>query len=470
MNPLPEPLAPLLGEAFQQDPRVLQAKQMLLDLLREYQQALQIRSSNPARDTMYKDILQQLNTLRGAPTYYPYLGSGFGTGALVELLDGSVKYDGITGIGVHYLGHSHPLIVSAALSAALEDILIQGNLQQNAITVDVLSLLCQASGFPHCFLSTSGAMANENALKIAFQARFPATRILAFSGNFAGRTCVLSQITDKASFREGLPINIDVDYLPFFDPEHPEESTKHALLQLEQHLKRYPKQHALLIAELIQGEGGCYVGDHAFFKALFTRCREANILIMADEVQSFGRTSRLFAFQHFELSEYVDIVTVGKLLQACATLFRSGVAPKPGLISQTFTASSSALYAAKAILQEILQGGYLGLDGKNMRLGSAFQEGLRSLSAKHPDWLHGPFGIGAMIAFTPFEGQPKQTEQVLHALFKNGLIAFSAGSYPARVRLLLPIGASDEKLVHTLLAIIENTLAECHASKMRGAL
>lgn len=463
MNPSPEPPSLLLAEAFQCDPRVLHAKQTLLELLHEYQQALKIRPADPARAASYQEFLTQLNSLRGAPTYYPYLGSGFGAGALVELLDGSVKYDGITGIGVHYLGHNHPLIVSAALSSALEDVLIQGNLQQNAISVEVMHALCVASGFPHCFLSTSGAMANENALKIAFQARFPATRILAFNGNFAGRTCLLSQITDKASFREGLPINTHVDYLPFFDPQDPEESIKHAMQQLEQHIHRYPKQHAVLLCELIQGEGGCYPGSHAFFKPLFTRCREAGILIMADEVQSFGRTGSLFAFQHFDLAESIDIVTVGKLLQVCATLFREPVAPKPGLISQTFTASSSSLYAAKAILHELLHGDYLGPEGKNIRLGTLFQEGLKRLSEEHPDWLHGPFGIGAMIAFTPFEGLPKQTEHVLHTLFKNGLIAFSAGSHPVRVRLLLPIGASDEHLCHTLLTIIANTLAECVA-------
>lgn len=454
----------LLSERFKDDPRVQSAKQTLIEVLKEYAQTLKVKDADPALASTYQEVLSALNQLRGAPTYYPYLGSGFGYGALVELLDGSVKYDGITGIGVHYLGHSHPAIIDASLNAALENTLMQGHLQQNAITVELLNTLCAAAGMPHGFLSTSGAMANENALKIAFQARAPASRILAFSGNFSGRTCTLSQITDKSAFRQGLPLNIPVDYLPFLDPEHPEESAKRALKQLDQHLLRYPSSHALLLCELIQGEGGFHPGSKDFFESLFIRCKEANVLIIADEIQTFGRTSKLFAYQHFGLEGYIDIVTIGKLLQVCATLFSTRVAPKPGLLSQTFTGSSSALYGGKAILHELQHGGYLGPDGKNERLGAFFRQGLANLSKEHPEWLKGPFGIGAMIAFTPFDGLQAQAEKVLHTLFKNGLIAFSAGSKPCRVRLLLPMGAVDEALCRIFLRIIEKSLSECFDS------
>src|SRR6266550_3010920 len=72
---------------------------------------------------------------RGGALYYPYLGSGIGNGALVELADGSVKYDMISGIGVHYFGHSHPMLLDAGVDAALRDTVMQGNLQQNVESV-----------------------------------------------------------------------------------------------------------------------------------------------------------------------------------------------------------------------------------------------------------------------------------------------------------------------------------------------
>ena len=69
---------------------------------------------------------------------------------------------------------------------------MQGNLQQNVETESLVRTLLDAANrkgafFKHCFLTTSGAMANENALKLIFQKKSPASRILAFEGCFAGR-------------------------------------------------------------------------------------------------------------------------------------------------------------------------------------------------------------------------------------------------------------------------------------------
>ena len=135
---------------------------------------------------------------------------------------------------------------------------MQGHLQQNQEAYLLSKLLTEASGLDHCFLSSSGSMANENALKLIFQKKFPATRLLTFEKCFMGRTLSLAQLTDKPSFREGLPSNLAVDYVPFYQEADPEESTRHALRVLHQHLNRYPHQHAAMCFEMIQGEGGMY--------------------------------------------------------------------------------------------------------------------------------------------------------------------------------------------------------------------
>ena len=80
-------------------------------------------------------MLQKFGDIRGGTLYFPYLGSGIGRGPLVELADGSVKYDMISGIGVHYLGHSHPALIAASIDAAIRDTIMQGNLQQNVESV-----------------------------------------------------------------------------------------------------------------------------------------------------------------------------------------------------------------------------------------------------------------------------------------------------------------------------------------------
>lgn len=457
----------LAADALLADPRIAVARKMFLEALRDHQRMLtDIRPADPARKADYDQTIQSFSALRGGDLYYPYLGSGIGHGALVELADGSVKYDMISGIGVHYFGHGHPLIVGAALDAAVSDIVMQGNLQQDREAMELTRLLLEQASIggaklAHCLLTTSGAMANENALKIAFQKRQPAQRLLAFEHCFAGRTMALAQVTDKAAYRVGLPTMLAVDYVPFFDPAAREQTTAAALLALRGHLARYPKQHAAMVLEVVQGEGGYHVGDRDFFVAICRELRKENIAIIFDEVQTFGRTTRLFGFQHFDLDEFADIVTIGKLSQLCATLFSAAYKPQPGLVSQTFTTSTSALFTGRAIIGELVNGDYFGPSGKIQRVHHWFRSRLERIAAEAPGSISGPFGLGAMIAFTPFDGSADTVRGLLARLFERGVIAFMAGSNPGRIRFLPPIGAVTEQDVESVCRI----LAEVMASK-----
>src|SRR5690606_36877990 len=394
------------------------------------------------------------------------VGSGLGRGPLVELADGSVKYDFITGIGVHYMGHNHPALLDAGVDAAIESTVMQGNLQQNHHSEKLLGQLLDAANrkggaFAHGFLTSSGAMANENALKAAFQKRFPANRVLAFEHGFAGRTLALSHVTDKPAYRRGLPEILAVDHIPFFDPVKPEASTAAAVAALKGAMSRHPGAHACMVFELIQGEGGGYLpGDRDFFLALMEILRGAGVSVIADEIQTFGRTSEFFAFQHFGLAEYVDIVTLGKLSQVCATLIRADHKPGPGLISQTFSASTAAIRSAQVILRYMDEEGLLGPEGKIMRLSRRFTGKLEDLARRRPDLAAGPFGLGGMIAFTPLGGDAGLTAKFLHKLFHAGVIGFIAGSDPARARFLLPAGGLEESDIDAAFPILERALTE----------
>lgn len=454
----------LLADHFSADPRVQKGKDLILEALQEHQQQLQgVRPADPERKVSYAQLIAEMSAARGGRLYYPYLGSGIGKGPLVELLDGSVKYDLITGIGVHYLGHSHPDLVRASLDAACSDTVMEGNLQQNKDALDLSQSLVLASGLDHCMLTTSGAMANENALKLALQKHSPAGRILAFEHCFAGRSWSLSQITDKAAYRQGLPILAHVDYVPHYDPKDPQQSIRNALTALNTHLDRYPGQHAAMLFELVQGEAGFYPGSKEFFTTLMTRCRQQSIAVIADEVQSFARTEKLFAYQYFEVEQLVDIATVGKALQVCATLFRKTYVPKPGLLSQTFTGSTSSLRAAQVVLNHVLNGDFLGRDGRIARLGAHFHRGLTKLATRQPSLLQGPFGIGTMVAFTPLDGQVSTVSRYLQILFDAGVIAFTAGANPTRVRFLVPAGVLQLEDINIVLGILEATLLQMQA-------
>ena len=160
----------------------------------------------------------------------------------------------------------------------------------------------------HVWLSISGAIANENALKMLLQKQHPADRILAFEGNFAGRTTTLAEQTDKAAYREGLPLRGNVLLVPFFDAAHPDPIGR-SLAALDAHLRRHPAQIAAMCFELVQGEGGIRTAPREFFAALMQRCRAAGIAVWVDEVQTFARTGELFAFRTLGLEEWVDVVT-----------------------------------------------------------------------------------------------------------------------------------------------------------------
>ncbi len=387
----------------------------------------------------------------------------------MELADGSVKYDFITGIGVHSFGHCNPAIVRTLLDAALTGVVMQGNLQQDALVVPLVQTLLDGSNrkgatLKHCFLSTSGAMANENALKLIFQRNHPASRLLAFESCFMGRTLALARVTDNPAYRQGLPATLDVDYVPFYDSSRPAESTAKSVATLKRHLARHPGDYAGMVFELMQGGGGFYPGEREFFIALMRIVKEAGAAVLIDEVQTFGRMTELFAFQHFGLDAYVDVVTIGKLSQVCATLIREEYRPGPGLISQTFTGSTSSIYASKVIVDTLLSGGYFGPAGKIFQLHAHFKKCLKAIEKRHPAWVSGPFGIGAMIALTVFDGNLETTKKFLHSLFEAGVMGFYAGMDPARVRFLIPVGVVSIEDIDNVSAIVEKTLAEVAAT------
>ncbi|MEO8268785.1 MAG: aminotransferase class III-fold pyridoxal phosphate-dependent enzyme [Aureliella sp.] len=456
----------LAADRLKHDPRVAQAEQLLLAALSDAQCGL--TSPRPPRadhQTSYQQLLERLSIARGGAPYFPYLGSGIGNGPWVELADGSVKLDFIAGIGVYGLGHSHPRLLQAGVQAALQDTVMQGNLQQHVPSVELCERLLNlaragGAGLAHCLLTTSGAMANENALKIAFHHRAPADRVLALDNCFAGRSIAMAQLTDRPHYRTGIPTALAVDYIPSEDPEHSPQSQSRSLAALEKHLQRYPGKHAALWLELVAGEGGYYPGSEEYFKKLITRAKADNVLIIFDEVQTFSRLSRPFAFQHFKLDEYADIVTLGKITQMCATLYREELKPQGPLLSQTFTASSASIAAALVVLDELERVGCFGDTGWNMRRHDYFAQRLQELAVKHPGKIAGPYGCGMMLALTPGDGSSQAASDLVHALFTAGLMSFVAGNHPARVRFLPPPAITTNEHIDTAIEIIDKVLGQ----------
>ena len=437
--------------------------------------------ARPAVDDLkqsYEDALAKYGELRGRPALYPYIGSGIGNGPLVELADGSVKWDMINGIGVHMFGHGDPDLIETALRAALSDTVMHGNLQFNAEVIDFAELIVteasRVSDLKYCFLTNSGTMANESALKVCTQKHNGAPRVLAFADNFMGRSTTMSQIGDSAANRVGVPLNALVDYMPFYDPEHGDRSTEYALRQLQQYIHRYPNQHSCFVMELVQGEGGFNIAPREFFIPLMEACKENGIAVWIDEIQTFGRTNEMFHFAQLDLGRYVDVVTLGKMSQVCACLYTEEYNPKAGLLSGTFVGSAVALQVGRRSLERLRDGGYYGSEGRIAKLHAAFREHAEALVSRHPEWFppvphpsgtmrvaSGFYGgVGGMMRMTPFGGDKKTITNALQIMFDEGVIAFYCGHDPYHVRFLPPVGVMEPQQFDDVFKIVESSFAK----------
>jgi acetylornithine/N-succinyldiaminopimelate aminotransferase len=267
----------------------------------------------------------------------------------------------------------------------------------------------------------------------------------------------MAELTDKPSFREGPPLRGNVLLVPFYDPADP-ESTQKSVNALNTHLARFPGRVAGMLFELVQGEGGIRTAPRAFFAALMKRCQEAGVAVWVDEVQTFARTGELFAFRTFELEEWVDVVTAGKTLQGSAVLFRHAYNPRPGLIAGTFAGATVGMAVGARIIERLESEGYLGPDGRVALLGGRVERRFEALRRRLPRAASDLSGVGSMHSFVPFDGSPEIVSAVLAAAFEEGLLVWSAGAKPGRIRLLLPVNVTDEEL-EAGFAMLEKALA-----------
>jgi 4-aminobutyrate aminotransferase-like enzyme len=491
-----------VGAQLHASPAVRNAIRTVVDELRAKSSLItDARAGDPALKEGYESLMARAAAARGRPLLYPFLGSGVGNGPLVELADASVKWDMICGIGVHFFGHSDPDLTERALSGALDDTVKHGNLVSNfeayQFAETLLNEAKKHSKLRHCYISTGGAMANENALKVCFQKLFmrhveagdaakllagftPTPRVLAFKDCFMGRSLVMAQIGDNHQGREGLPNGIMVDYVPFWDEAAAERmgpgiqgKTRYidmCVWHLQQYADRYPGAHACFIFELCQGEGGFNVGDRDYFKALMEFCKARKIAVWDDEIQTFGRSPRMFAYEHFDLGDYVDVFCVGKMTQACATLYTEEFNPKTAILSGTFTGEGVSFRVGTRIIERLRDGDFYGEQGAFAKHHALFRQHAKALIAKHPDWfpkvdaLGGAGdklvgGLGGMCRFTPFGGDKAKVMNACKAIFEEGVILFYCGHGPYHLRMLPPMPVMREEYWPKVFACIERGLA-----------
>jgi 4-aminobutyrate aminotransferase-like enzyme len=195
-----------------------------------------------------------------------------------------------------------------------------------------------------------------------------------------------------------------------------------------------------------------------FFVPLFEECRRAGIVIWVDEVQTFARTGELFATDLLELADYADVITIGKVFQGSAMLFRKSLAPDPALISGTYSGATVPMAVAVRIIEKLTTEGILGPAGRVKRFESLTREHLERLSRQRPGLISHIDGVGAMIAFRLGDGRLTATREFIQRCFAAGLVLYYGGHDPACIRLFLPAAVLSEDELAEAFAIIERCL------------
>ncbi|TLY29097.1 MAG: acetylornithine transaminase [Nitrospirae bacterium] len=312
------------------------------------------------------------------PTYAPSpISIVRGRGSRVYDLEGREYLDFVAGIAVNTLGHAHPDLV-AAIQKQAQHLLHASNLYYTEPQVKLAKALVDHSFAKKVFFCNSGAEANEAAIKLArryaHQKHGPDRyEIITMLNSFHGRTMATLTATGQEKVQKGFePLVPGFRYVPLND-----------LPELE---KALSSKTAAVMLEPVQGEGGVHVADRTYLKGLRELCRQHDVLLVFDEVQTgMGRTGTLFAYE--QLGVHPDIMTLAKGLGggvpigACLATDEVAAAFSPGAHASTFGGNPLSCAAALAVLRVLLEGRVL---EQSRRMGDYLAKGLFDLK----DRLH----------------------------------------------------------------------------------
>ena len=219
------------------------------------------------------------------------------------LWDGAGKryLDWLQGWAVNALGHCPPLI-TRALQAQSTQLLTPSPALYNLPALELAARLCELSGFAQVFFGSTGAEANEGAIKLARKwgrvRRAGAHEIVTFENGFHGRNLATMAASGKAGWDR------------LFPPQMP-GFAKARLNDLDSVIAAISERTVAVMLEPVQGEAGVRPASPSFLKALRHVCDERGLLLIFDEIQTgCGRLGQLFAFQQSGVTP--DIMTLGK--------------------------------------------------------------------------------------------------------------------------------------------------------------
>ena len=361
-------------------------------------------------------------------------------GSYIYGKDGRAYLDFVAGVSANTLGHSHPKMVNAIKEQADKylHVMVYGEYAQEK-PVELCKLLAEATPEPLevTYLVNSGAEAIDGALKLA--KRYTGREEIismknSYHGNTHGALSVSGNEFHKREFRPLLPM---ISFIEFNN---------------EEEFSKITEKTACVIAETIQGAAGFLTPSQNYFKNLKKRCEEVGALLILDEIQpGFGRTGKLFSFEHYDMVPDILVmgkgmgggVPVGAFMSSAEIMKSLQYSPKLGHIT-TFGGNPLIAAASYATLKEVLESGLMNEVEEKEKL---FRELLVHPKIKKVN------GRGLMLA-VELES-PEYTLDVAKRCMEKGLIVFWQLYRNEFMRISPPLTISKEEIKKGCEIILE---------------
>jgi L-lysine 6-transaminase len=387
---------------------------------------------------------------------------------LVDARDGRRYLDMFTFFASSALGMNHPALADDDdFRAELVQAALNKPSNSDVYTVamarfvETFARVLGDPALPHLFFVDGGALAVENALKVAFDWKSrhnekhgidPAlgTRVLHLRGAFHGRSGYALSLTNTkpvtvARFPKFDWPRIDAPFIrPGLDEAAMDALEAESLRQARAAFETHPHDIACFVAEPIQGEGGDRHFRRGFFAAMRELCDEYDALLIFDEVQTgCGLTGTAWAYQ--QLGVQPDVVAFGKKTQVCGVMagrrvdeIVDNVFTVGSRINSTWGGNLADMVRARRILEVIEADD---LFERAADRGRYLRARLDELADDFPALVLDPRGSGLMCAFSL--PTTADREELIRLLWRRGVILLPSGTDGVRFRPALTVSRDD---------------------------
>jgi ornithine--oxo-acid transaminase len=373
-----------------------------------------------------------------------------GLGVYVWDVDGKKYYDYLSGYSALNQGHCHPKIIASLILQAQKLTLTSRAFHSDQFA-EYARFVTGYFGYEKVLPMNTGVEAVETAIKLARRWGYEVkgitenkARIIVFEDNFHGRTStVISFSSDPSSYTGFGPFMPGFDLIPYNDLD--------ALAKALQN-----KDVAAVLMEPIQGEAGVVVPDDGYLSKAYAYCKQANVLFIADEIQTgLGRTGKMLACDHENVRP--DVLILGKALSGGLMPVSAVLADdeimltiKPGEHGSTYggnpLASAVAITALTVLKEENMM--------ENAAwMGEYFRKGLEKMDSPFIETIRGK---GLLNAVVIRQTRPDAAWDLCLEMKENGLLA--KPTHGNKIRFAPPLSITKVQM-DECLEIIEDSLA-----------